>query len=62
MSCWINAFEFPIDLYQLWMKRRKNRRKARYRRKLERLKRRFQMKIYVNCEDDDRKTDSDEVT
>ena len=62
MGYWINAFDFPVDLYMLWMKRRKNRRKARYRRKLERLKRRFQMKIYVNCEDDDGKTDSDEVT
>ena len=37
MGCWINAFEVPIDLYQLWMSRRKNRRKARYKRKLERM-------------------------
>ena len=51
MSYWINAFEAPIDLYQLWMKRRKNRRKARQKRKLERFKRRFQMKIYVNYTD-----------
>ena len=41
---WINAFEVPVDMYTLWMKQRKNRRKARYRRKLERFKRRFTMK------------------
>lgn len=53
MGCWIDAFDFPVDMYMLWMKRRKTRRKARYHRKLERLKRRFRMKIYVNCEDDE---------
>lgn len=48
MGYWIDAFDFPVDMYVRWMKQRKNRRKARYRRKLERLKRRFPMKIYVS--------------
>lgn len=50
MSYWINAFEISIDLYQLWMKRRKNRRKARYKRKLERMKKRLRsMEDCRNC-------------
>ena len=45
MSCWINAFEVPIDLYQLWMRKKKNRRKARYKRKHERMKKRLRTQI-----------------
>lgn len=45
MSCWINAFEVSIDLYHLWMIRRKNRRKARYKRKLERMKKGYERRF-----------------
>lgn len=40
MGCWIDAFDFVVDMYLMWMKGRKNRRKARYYKKLERLKNR----------------------
>jgi len=41
MELWLDAFQLPVDLYLYWMMRRKSRRKARYRRKLERMKTRL---------------------
>jgi len=35
---WIDAFRIPEMLYRSWMRRRKNRRKARHKRKLQRMK------------------------
>ena len=40
MTYWVDAFEFSVDMYSMWMNKRKNRRKARYYRKLKRLKNR----------------------
>lgn len=39
---WVDAFSLPIYMYEMYMSRRKNRRKARYYKKLERLKKRLQ--------------------
>ena len=47
MRYWIDAFEVAVDMYQYWMSKRKNRRKARYYKKLERLKNRSRMNIGV---------------
>ena len=47
MGYWIDAFEFSVDMYSMWMQKRKNRKKARYYRKLERIKNRSRMRIYV---------------
>lgn len=43
MCYFINAFDVIVDMHERWMKQRKNRRKARYRRKHERLKKRLQI-------------------
>ena len=37
MPVWIDAFQLPAEMYWRWMKARKNRQKARYYRKLERM-------------------------
>ena len=47
MGYWIEAFEVAVDMHQYWMSKRKNRRKARYYKKLERLKNRLRMNIEV---------------
>ena len=37
MTAWIDAFQLTAEMYWKWMKTRKNRRKARFYRKLERM-------------------------